>query len=400
MAIFFHLSVVLPLGVCEAVKKYPDSTQSSSIDPCLYPSPTAPHFMERCQVTTAVTQQFLICDPDSIMSISEIEEVVKQLKRLDLHYGNHCLCDSGQSQHCWYQIGFAFVEQFHFILSLLENTYEPASYCNTSDRNALSSGIGVNKWSRQMIQLYGGRFAEIIRRQWNFGRCGEDILILIVKNRPQMSPHVSASNPTSMIFLSKGIAVSERTNHMITHGIRSLDFVIDKYNERLEEGFSLKLIFEQLLKDLSTVLLLADQTFYMPRNRSHIPTWAIAAFGACAGLLIIMALGLILVRRRERGAFKRGQSKDKSDRRWKAGFVGDVKDVKVHLLIKKGHRSNKPDRFAQVKILKADNEASADNNLSKGITLNDAAQSSVLLSVGPPTCRQACTYSSAPTNAM
>ncbi|KRX60564.1 hypothetical protein T09_9364 [Trichinella sp. T9] len=26
----------------------------------------------------------------------------------------------------------------------------------------------------------------------------------------------------------------------------------------------------------------------------------------------------------------------------------DVKDVKVHLLIKKGHRSNKPDRFAQV----------------------------------------------------
>ncbi|XP_003374447.1 conserved hypothetical protein [Trichinella spiralis] len=82
------------------------------------------------------------------------------------------------------------------------------------------------------------------------------------------------------------------------------------------------LIFEQLLKDLSTVLLLADQTFYMPRNRSHIPTWAIAAFGACAGLLIIMALGLILVRRRERGAFKRGQSKDKSDRRWKAGFVG------------------------------------------------------------------------------
>ncbi|KRX79495.1 hypothetical protein T06_12171 [Trichinella sp. T6] len=343
MAIFFHLSVVLPLGVCEAVKKYPDSTQSSSIDPCLFPSPTAPHFMERCQVTTAVTQQFLICDPDSIMSISEIEEVVKQLKRLDLHYGNHCLCDSGQSQHCWYQIGFAFVEQFHFTLSLLENTYEPASYCNTSDRNALSSGIGVNKWSRQMIQLYGGRFAEIIRRQWNFGRCGEDILILI-------SPHVSASNPTSMIFLSKGIAVSERTNHMITHGIRSLDF-----------------IFEQLLKDLSTVLLLADQTFYMPRNRSHIPTWAIAAFGACAGLLIIMALGLILVRRRERGAFKRGQSKDKSDRRWKAGFVGgmykvpqrqsvgefrgsgsDVKDVKVHLLIKKGHRSNKPDRFAQV----------------------------------------------------
>ncbi|KRX46136.1 hypothetical protein T05_6178 [Trichinella murrelli] len=322
MAIFFHLSVVLPLGVCEAVKKYPDSTQSSSIDPCLFPSPTAPHFMERCQVTTAVTQQFLICDPDSIMSISE--KVVKQLKRLDLHYGNHCLCDSGQSLHCWYQIGFAFVEQFHFTLSLLENTYEPASYCNTSDRNALSSGVGVNKWSRQMIQLYGGRFAEIIRRQWNFGRCGEDILILI-------SPHVSASNPTSMIFLSKGIAVSERTNHMITHGIRSLDF-----------------IFEQLLKDLSTVLLLADQTFYMPRNRSHIPTWAIAAFGACAGLLIIMALGLILVRRRERGAFKRGQSKDKSDRRWKAGFVGDVKDVKVHLLIKKGHRSNKPDRFAQV----------------------------------------------------
>ncbi|KRY33379.1 hypothetical protein T01_1854, partial [Trichinella spiralis] len=333
MAIFFHLSVVLPLGVCEAVKKYPDSTQSSSIDPCLYPSPTAPHFMERCQVTTAVTQQFLICDPDSIMSISEIEEVVKQLKRLDLHYGNHCLCDSGQSQHCWYQIGFAFVEQFHFILSLLENTYEPASYCNTSDRNALSSGIGVNKWSRQMIQLYGGRFAEIIRRQWNFGRCGEDILILIVKNRPQMATHMSAlqTQLQSMIFLSKGIAVSERTNHMITHGIRSLDF-----------------IFEQLLKDLSTVLLLADQTFYMPRNRSHIPTWAIAAFGACAGLLIIMALGLILVRRRERGAFKRGQSKDKSDRRWKAGFVGDVKDVKVHLLIKKGHRSNKPDRFAQV----------------------------------------------------
>ncbi|KRX95255.1 hypothetical protein T4E_6011, partial [Trichinella pseudospiralis] len=187
MAVFFHLSVVLPLGVCEAVKKYPDSTQSSSIDPCLYPSPTAPHFMERCQVTTAVTQQFLICDPDSIMSISEIEEVVKQLKRLDSHYGNHCLCDSGQSQHCWYQIGFAFVEQFHFTLSLLENTYEPASYCNTSDRNALSSGIGVNKWSKQMIQLYGGRFAEIIRRQWNFGRCGEDILILIVKNRPQMA---------------------------------------------------------------------------------------------------------------------------------------------------------------------------------------------------------------------
>ncbi|KRX79497.1 hypothetical protein T06_12171 [Trichinella sp. T6] len=333
MAIFFHLSVVLPLGVCEAVKKYPDSTQSSSIDPCLFPSPTAPHFMERCQVTTAVTQQFLICDPDSIMSISEIEEVVKQLKRLDLHYGNHCLCDSGQSQHCWYQIGFAFVEQFHFTLSLLENTYEPASYCNTSDRNALSSGIGVNKWSRQMIQLYGGRFAEIIRRQWNFGRCGEDILILIVKNRPQMATHMSAlqTQLQSMIFLSKGIAVSERTNHMITHGIRSLDF-----------------IFEQLLKDLSTVLLLADQTFYMPRNRSHIPTWAIAAFGACAGLLIIMALGLILVRRRERGAFKRGQSKDKSDRRWKAGFVGDVKDVKVHLLIKKGHRSNKPDRFAQV----------------------------------------------------
>ncbi|KRX60565.1 hypothetical protein T09_9364 [Trichinella sp. T9] len=136
-----------------------------------------------------------------------------------------------------------------------------------------------------------------------------------------------------MIFLSKGIAVSERTNHMITHGIRSLDFVIDKYNERLEEGFSLKLaktmknIFEQLLKDLSTVLLLADQTFYMPRNRSHIPTWAIAAFGACAGLLIIMALGLILVRRRERGAFKRGQSKDKSDRRWKAGFVGGMYKV-------------------------------------------------------------------------
>ncbi|XP_003374446.1 hypothetical protein Tsp_09773 [Trichinella spiralis] len=84
MAIFFHLSVVLPLGVCEAVKKYPDSTQSSSIDPCLYPSPTAPHFMERCQVTTAVTQQFLICDPDSIMSISEIIQMIRWLIQIQL----------------------------------------------------------------------------------------------------------------------------------------------------------------------------------------------------------------------------------------------------------------------------------------------------------------------------
>ncbi|CDW53305.1 hypothetical protein TTRE_0000156901 [Trichuris trichiura] len=206
-----------------------------------------------------------------------------------------------------------------------------------------------------MLRRHGQRFADVIRHRWNFGVCGEDILILVVKNKP----HVT-------LFLSAGLTVQERAERLKALDYYSVDQIIQKHNENLENGFPLKAVLESIIKELGAMLLLADQKIATSSKKGRIPSWAVAAFGTCAGLLVLMALGLLLIRRRERGAFKRGQSKDKTDRRWKAGFVGgmykvsqrssfsegggissDVKDVKVHLLIKKGRRKPKSERFAQ-----------------------------------------------------
>ncbi|KFD53700.1 hypothetical protein M514_05405 [Trichuris suis] len=199
-----------------------------------------------------------------------------------------------------------------------------------------------------MLTRHGQRFADVIRHRWNFGLCGEDILILVVKNKPHVVSVPPGLTPASaMLFLSAGLTVQERAERLKALDYYSLDQIVHKHNENLENGFPLKAVLESIINELGAMLLLADQKIATSNKKGRIPSWAVAAFGTCAGLLVLMALGLLLIRRRERGAFKRGQSKDKTDRRWKAGFVGDVKDVKVHLLIKKGRRKPKSERFAQ-----------------------------------------------------
>uniref|UniRef100_A0A5S6Q965 Uncharacterized protein n=1 Tax=Trichuris muris TaxID=70415 RepID=A0A5S6Q965_TRIMR len=319
-----------------------------SANPCTYPTPSDKNFVQTCQVTTAITEDYLICDPDSAMSISEIEGTVVQLNYLNQKYGNHCVCSTLLLPPCWYRLGVAVVQKFEQSMSILRASFRASTYCNQSKRVGLHSAANdINKWSAQMLIRHGQRFADVIRHRWNFGACGEDILVLVVKNKPHVNVLPSLTPAPAMLFLSAGHTVQEREERLKSLDYSSLEYIIHKHNENLENGFPLKAVLENIIKELGSMLLLADQKIAISYKKSRIPSWAVAAFGTCAGLLVLMAFGLLLIRRRERGAFKRGQSKDKTDRRWKAGFVGEVKDVKVHLLIKKGHRKPKMERFTQ-----------------------------------------------------
>ncbi len=52
-------------------------------------------------------------------------------------------------------------------------------------------------------------------------------------------------------------------------------------------------MYERLLDQYAEMLTLADQTWYKPKNRSHVPDWAFMVFAGCAGLLGLMALGCV-----------------------------------------------------------------------------------------------------------
>ncbi|KHJ48863.1 hypothetical protein D918_01168 [Trichuris suis] len=335
-----------------------------SSNPCTYPTPMDENFVQICQVTTAVTEDYLICDPDSAMSISEsmsrsrmFEGTVVQLNHLNQNYGNHCICNALLFPPCWYRLGVAVVQKFEQSLPLLRSNFRASTYCNQSKRVDLhSSTAEISKWSTQMLTRHGQRFADVIRHRWNFGLCGEDILILVVKNKPHVSvppgltpasavsndlyftifektacswqhSDMRHSNAFQMLFLSAGLTVQERAERLKALDYYSLDQIVHKHNENLENGFPLKAVLESIINELGAMLLLADQKIATSNKKGRIPSWAVAAFGTCAGLLVLMALGLLLIRRRERGAFKRGQSKDKTDRRWKAGFVGGMYKV-------------------------------------------------------------------------
>lgn len=60
--------------------------------------------------------------------------------------------------------------------------------CNPNVTNDLPPlKTSQSTWeSRQAINAYGNRFAELLRKRWRAGSCGEDILILIVKHAPEV----------------------------------------------------------------------------------------------------------------------------------------------------------------------------------------------------------------------
>ncbi|EJW78468.1 hypothetical protein WUBG_10625 [Wuchereria bancrofti] len=139
---------------------------------------------------------------------------------------------------------------------------------------------------------------------------------------------------TPYIFASYGSLVREKADpfHLLPsndlsmnhqqrqHYFDPLQKIIEAENVNFENGYSLKVVTENLLDRFEATL---SQEYTLPRARSHIPDWAMIVFIICALLCLLMTVGLCLMQTSVRRGSPRGKPAD-TTRRWKAGFVGGM----------------------------------------------------------------------------
>uniref|UniRef100_A0A0R3RMR1 PBPe domain-containing protein n=1 Tax=Elaeophora elaphi TaxID=1147741 RepID=A0A0R3RMR1_9BILA len=104
------------------------------------------------------------------------------------------------------------------------------------------------------------------------------------------------------------------------HYLDPLQEIVEAENVNFENGYSLKVVVENLLDRFEAIL---SQEYSLPRARSHIPDWAMIVFIVCALLCLLMTIGLCLMQTSVRRGSPRSKPVD-TTRRWKAGFVGGM----------------------------------------------------------------------------
>uniref|UniRef100_A0AC34RNP9 Uncharacterized protein n=1 Tax=Panagrolaimus sp. JU765 TaxID=591449 RepID=A0AC34RNP9_9BILA len=295
------------------------------ISPCSYPV-----FIERhaCGVQDSHLLNGLFCDPDSTVSMSEMQLVDDAVQ---VKYKKHtkCICPGKKSkqsknQQCWYKFGFAFLREIWPIGIL--NELHNAEQCPFNATNPDPRPYRLP--SSETVYDYGQNYARIVRERWNFGGCGEDIFFLIVQKRPDLLPkHDSESKP--FIFVSYGSIVMEKLSNtvdpiMMTIPIDPMRRLVDEANNHLADGYPLNRVLTNLINKISDFLVKSENHNKMPLHKDHIPFWAWMTFATCGVLCILMGIGLCLLRTTTRRGSQRGKQIIDPGRRWKAGFVGGM----------------------------------------------------------------------------
>ncbi|EFO19093.2 hypothetical protein LOAG_09401 [Loa loa] len=309
----------------------------SSITPCAYPllSDTI-----HCGIDDVNLQKSVpVCDPDKAISMSEIEVIKNKLERIYNRKNNSCICGSDQVKPCWFRFGFAFLRRMFPVESGVSDLYS-REFCPTN-KTLLSytKSYTLMGSTRETIINYGKNFARLLRERWLLGKCGEDILFFILLKRPNQLmrrntlPYLTTGTiqQTPYIFASYGSLVRERIDPFNTMPINDLSInqqqqhysdplqeIVEAENVNFENGYSLKVVTENLLDRFEEKL---SQEYSLPHTRSHIPNWAITVFITCALLCLLMTLGLCLMQTSVRRGSPRNKPID-TTRRWKAGFVG------------------------------------------------------------------------------
>ncbi|MCP9260601.1 hypothetical protein DINM_003590 [Dirofilaria immitis] len=261
-----------------------------SITPCAYPllSDTIHCGIDDVNLKKSVQ----VCDPDKAISMSEIEVIKNKLDTIYNRKNKSCICRFDQVKPCWFRFGFAFLRRMYPVESGVSNLY------------------------REFIINYGKNFARLLRERWLIGDCDEDILFFILLKRPNQLMRRN----TLSYFTSRTIQPTPLCNQSTL--LDPLEQIVETENANFENGYSLKVVTENLLDRFDAILSQADEIYSLPRSRNHIPDWAMIVFVMCALLCLLMTIGLCLMQTSVRRGSPRGKPMD-TTRRWKAGFVGE-----------------------------------------------------------------------------
>ncbi|TKR62908.1 hypothetical protein L596_026810 [Steinernema carpocapsae] len=272
----------------------------------------------------------LVCDPQNAVSMSELQVIAEKIENLKTQYGRKCVCSAnrGERDDCWYKFAFAFLREMVPVQGANQESHSK-HHCPVN-----STILHNNRLStREEIKTNGRHFARLIREKSSFGKCEEDILFLIVMNRPEqlMEGDMSSSgHPTALIFVSYGSLVSDRVEmldfdheHVLNRSPDSLQKIVNALNTDLNHGYPLKTVMESLVDQVSEALIKAD-TNNVHKIQHIPPTWAIIVFATCGVLCVLMAIGLCLMKSTVRRGPVRGKAVAEAPRRWKAGFVGGM----------------------------------------------------------------------------
>ncbi|CAG9535405.1 unnamed protein product [Cercopithifilaria johnstoni] len=286
----------------------------SSITPCAYPllSDTV-----RCGIDDVnLRKSVRICDPDKVISMSEIEVIKNKLDTIYSRKNKSCLCGFDQKKPCWFRFGFAFLSRMFPVESGVSHFYS-REFCPTN-KSLLSykKSYTLMDSTRESIINYGKNFARLLRERWLMGECDEDILFFILLKRPSQLMRRSTLSylasrtvqQTPYIFASYGSLVREKIDpyHSLSfndfsinqqqqqqqqqqqHYIDPLQQIVESENVNFENGYSLKVVTENLLDRFEATL---SQEYTLPHSRNHIPDWATIVFIICALLCLLMLIG-------------------------------------------------------------------------------------------------------------
>lgn len=305
-----------------------------NISPCAYPSVSD---TTNCGILPMFGSMGLICDPDHIFSHTELTVLNDKVEKIYSEKGDNCICNNSIKYPCWYKFSFAFLRKLIPIEGGIKDEYNK-DYCPINKTLQYIANKKRNDYyfsSSTSVQMYGEKFAEIIRDRWSSSFCGEEILFFILKNRPQQLIKEGYNNiipgkSIPMIFVALGSTVIERLDMSNPKKENSLFFyhsavikeTLIMENDKLLNGYPLLSVIESTLDKFVTILSNADSHISSSKVGNHIPSWALIVFGICALSCCLMAIGLCFVRTSARRGSQRGKSNADPNRRWKAGFVG------------------------------------------------------------------------------
>uniref|UniRef100_A0A1I7YLY1 GPI-anchored protein n=1 Tax=Steinernema glaseri TaxID=37863 RepID=A0A1I7YLY1_9BILA len=303
--------------------------QLLSLTGCSYPNL---HNRDQCGLHDDSIRP-LVCDPQNAVSMSELQVIAEKIEKLKSQHGRKCVCSSPQHSglnDCWYKFAFAFLREMVPVLGANQESYS-RHYCPVN--STLLHGARLS--TRAEALTNGRHFARLIRQKSAFGHCEEDVLFLVVMNRPDQLidgdlPSPGHPYPPPVIFISYGSLVSDRVEvldfdheHVLNRSPDSLQKIVSALNTDLSNGYPLKTVLESLVDQVSDALIRADVK-NVHRIQHIPPTWAIIVFATCGVLCVLMAIGLCLMKSSVRRASTRGKQMGENPRRWKAGFVGGM----------------------------------------------------------------------------
>ncbi|VDM92469.1 unnamed protein product, partial [Litomosoides sigmodontis] len=175
--------------------------------------------------------------------------------------------------------------------------------------------------TRESIINYGRNFARLLRERWLMGECNEDILFFILLERPNQLIRRSST----LSYLTSGAMqqIPQQQQQQRQRYVDPLQQIVESENANFENGYSLKVVAENLL-DRFDATLSHEYTSPPPSHpQSHIPDWAMIVFTVCALLCVLMTVGLYLMQTSARRESPRNKPTE-TTRRWKAGFVGGM----------------------------------------------------------------------------